>query len=288
MNSQISQDEAVNLIINTINTIMSNLISSIDNKIYADLDNIVFINKDILSTAFFKNILGSNGLVYLADSFLVGFALYYIVKLYYSNYNEIPIERPYQFFFKMFTFALVIHFSYFICEQVLNLNYLISSSIKEICSDLSNEDVSFTSLIRNINNNASYSNLSFDLFSIQGIVQSITTTGLLGLMLSYSVRYILIQFFILCSPLTFLCLISNSTSWIFKNWSRCFLSLIVLQCFVPFILVICFISNDSSNFLSVASIYALTKINSYIREIFGGLNLEVQSNMNGLINTLKR
>lgn len=288
MNSQINQDEAVNLIINTINTIISNLISSIDNKIYLDLDNIVFINKDILSTSFFKNILGSNGLIYLADSFLLGFALYYILKLYYSNYNEIPIERPYQFFFKMFIFVLVIHFSYFICEQVLSLNYLLSSSIREICSDLSNEDVSFTSLIRNINNNAANANLSFDLFSIQGIIQSITTTGLLGLMLSYSVRYILIQFFILCSPLAFLCLISNSTSWVFKNWFRCFFSLIILQCLIPLILVICFISYDSNNFLSVASIYALTKMNSYVRDIFGGLNLEVQSNMNGLINTFKR
>lgn len=288
MNSQINQDEVVNLIINTINTIFSNLLSSIDNKIYSDLDNIVFINKDLVSNSFFQNILGSHGLIYLADSFLVGFALYYIFRLYYSNYNEIHIEKPYQFFFKMFFFALVIHFSYFICEQVLNLNYLVSSSIEEICSNISNEDVSFTSLIRNINNNASSEELAFDLFSIQGIVQSITSTGLFGLMLSYSVRYILIQFFIMCSPLAILCLINNSTTWVFKNWSKCFFSLIVLQCFIPLILVICFITDDSSNFLSVAAIYALTKINHYVREIFGGLNLEVSSNMTSLMNTFKR
>ena len=288
MNSQVNQEEVVNLIINTINTIFSNLLSSIDTKIYTDLDNIVFINKDLVSNSFFQNILGSHGLIYLADSFLVGFTLYYIFKLYYANFNEVQIEKPYQFLFKMFFFVLVIHFSYFICEQILNLNYFVSSSIKEICSNISNKDVSFTNLIRNINNNASSEDLAFDLFSIHGIVQSITSTGLFGLMLSYSVRYILVQFFIMCSPLAILCLINNSTSWIFKNWSKCFLSLIVLQCFIPLILTICFITDDSSNFLSVASIYALTKINHYVREIFGGLNLEVSSNMSSLFNTFKR
>ena len=288
MNSQINQTEVVNLIINTINTIFSNLLSSIDNKIYIDLDDIVFINKDLISNSFFQNIMGSHGLIYLADSFLVGFSLYYVFKLYYSNYNEISIEKPYQFFFKILLFTIVIHFSYFICEQVLNLNYLVSSSIKEICSNISNEDVSFSSLIRNINNSASEENIAFDLFSIDGIVQSITTTGLFSLMLSYSIRYILIQFFIMCSPLAILCLMSSSTSWIFRNWSKCFFSLIIIQCLIPFIIVICFITDSSNNLLSIASIYALTKINSYVREIFGGLNLEVSNNMSGLINTFKR
>lgn len=288
MNSQINQEEVVNLIINTINTIFSNLLSSIDTKIYRDLDNIVFINKDLIANSFFQNIFGSNGLIYLADSFLVGLTLYYIFKLYYSNYNEVHVEKPYQFIFKMFFFVLVIHFSYFICEQVLNLNYLVSSSIKEICSNVSSEDVSFTGLIRIINNNASSEELTFDLFSIQGIIQSFTTTGLFGLMLSYSVRYILLQFFIMCSPLAFLCLINNSTIWIFRNWSKCFFSLLILQCFIPLILVICFITDDSSNFLSIAAIYALTKINHYVREIIGGINLEVSNNMTSLINTFKR
>ena len=89
MNSQINQEEVVNLIINTINTIFSNLLSSIDTKIYRDLDNIVFINKDLIANSFFQNIFGSHGLIYLSDSFLVGLTLYYIFKLYYSNYNEV-------------------------------------------------------------------------------------------------------------------------------------------------------------------------------------------------------
>ena len=111
MNSQINQAEVVNLIINTINTIFSNLLSSIDTKV---------------SNSFFQNIMESHSLIYLVDSFLVGFSLYYVFKLYYSSYNEIPIEKPYQFFFKILIYSIVIHFSYFICEQVLNLNYLVS------------------------------------------------------------------------------------------------------------------------------------------------------------------
>ena len=43
------------IIIETINTILQNLFSSIDNNLYEILDDIIFINQDIISDSFFDN-----------------------------------------------------------------------------------------------------------------------------------------------------------------------------------------------------------------------------------------
>ena len=68
------QSEIVNIIIETINTIFSNLFSSIDNTIYTNLDNIAFIDKNIISNNFFEKVLGAsgkNGLIYLKKHLVV-------------------------------------------------------------------------------------------------------------------------------------------------------------------------------------------------------------------------
>ena len=43
-------------IINTINTIMGNLFSSVDNSLYEVLDNLIFVNEDILNSNLSKEI----------------------------------------------------------------------------------------------------------------------------------------------------------------------------------------------------------------------------------------
>lgn len=68
------------IIIETINTILQNLFSSIDNNLYEILDDIIFINPDIISDSFFEKILGTNshnGIILICNSLLFGFILYY-------------------------------------------------------------------------------------------------------------------------------------------------------------------------------------------------------------------
>ena len=70
-------------IINTINTIFTNLFSSIDNNIYNVLDDITFVSSDILYDSYFEKILGtssSNGILLISNSLLFGFILYYSIK----------------------------------------------------------------------------------------------------------------------------------------------------------------------------------------------------------------
>lgn len=126
-------------IINTINTIFANLFSSIDNSLYEILDNLVFINSDILTDKFFNNIFGTtanNGMLLIANSLLIGFVLYYSAKLMMSNFTYQRIENPHQFIFKSIIFGICMNCSFFIIEQIINLNFNVCSVIKNLGVDM--------------------------------------------------------------------------------------------------------------------------------------------------------
>ena len=146
----------VNVITQTINTLFKNLFSSIDNNIYSTLDDITFIGKDILEDNFISNILGTStttGMIIIANALLVGFTIYYATKYFLSSYTMTQVERPYQFIFKILIIMVCVNFSYFVCEQILNINYLISGSIREVGEKVLNTNISFEQLIIKINSN---------------------------------------------------------------------------------------------------------------------------------------
>ena len=287
----LDQSSIVKIIIEVINTIFNNLISSIDNSIYTNLDNIAFIDKSIISSPFFQKILGSdgkNGLLYLTDAMLVGICLFYCVKFFYSHYTETNIEKPYQFIFKLLIFAILINFSYFLMEQVLYINNLISSSIQEIGRNIFNCDITFSELVLKINSVLSLDDNTFTLFSLDGLIKSFISVSLLNLIFTYSIRYLLVQVLILFTPFSLLCLINSSTSWIFRSWSKCLFSLLVIQNFFPLIIMIIFFIGSANKILLVAGITILIKINSYIKEMLGSLGFEANNNLATLTTLLKK
>jgi len=283
------------IIIKTLNNLFSNLISSIDNKLYSLLDNIVFIDSNIIENSFFNNVFGNGfniGLIAIANSLLLGITLYYCFKLIFSSYTSNNIEHPYQFIFKMLIFSICISYSLFLCKQIIELNYLISASIKEIGSHLFNIDISFSSLINQMNSTIYVSSESVDLFSFNGIIKSFITFGLLNLLFSYSLRYIMIQVFVLISPFAFLSLITQSTSWFFKTWIRNFISLLLIQTFISFIFLIIFSINASntsffSQLMYIGSIYSLSKSNYFLKELIGGITTDVNTYIGSLRSLFK-
>lgn len=92
-----------NIITQTINTLCNNLFSSIDNSIYPILDNLIFVNSDILKTTSIEKILGtssSEGLLILANALLVAFVIYYSVRLLFSYYTSSETRESLTFFCK--------------------------------------------------------------------------------------------------------------------------------------------------------------------------------------------
>lgn len=284
-----------NSIIQTINSIFQTLFSSIDNNIYKILDDLVFINSDILNHSIFEKIFGtntSNGLLIIANSLLIGFALYYGVRLLYSYYMNLQVERPYQFIFKLLIFGIIMNCSFSICQQFLELNSFISQAIQSLGKHLFGYNISFSELILQLNKSISLSEAELNIFSFEGLIKGFISFGLFNLIFSYSLRFILVKLFVLLTPFAILSLINQSTSWFFKTWFRTILSLLLQQSLVALILLLLFSINLSSTdifsqLLCVGGMYALIRANSYMRSLIGGISTDVSNNLNIGSNLLK-
>jgi len=283
-------------ILDTINTIFNNLFSSIDNSMYHILDDLAFIDIDILNDSFFEKIFGTsstNGFLLIANSLLVAFALYYCFKLLYSNFVSIQIETPYQFIFKLLIFGISINCSYFICEKLIDINSLISSSIREIGENIFHQNISFSSFIQNLNSVISVEESSFNLFSFDGLLKSFISLSLFNLLFSYALRYVMVKVFILLAPFALLTLLNYSTSWFFKTWLKTILCLLLLQSLVSIILLIIFsfqlnFNDVFSKLMCIGSIYALIRANSYMQHLVGGISTDISNNLNLMKSIIKQ
>ena len=282
-------------IINTINTIFENLFSSIDNSLYEILDDLVFINNNILNDKYFDKLFGTstaNGILLIANSLLIGFLLYYGVKFMMSNFTYEKIENPFQFIFKCIIFGICMNCSFFIVEQILKLNYNICSLILGLGEDLWGKNICFTELINEINKNLSIDQNNLDVFTLDGLIKGTLTISLLNLVFSYSLRYIMIKIFVLLSPFAFLSLTLNNTSNFFKSWYRNLFSLLFIQIIVAIVLLLLFSMDYSkgnliNKFIYIGGIYALIRANSIVRELFGGISTNVQSGITNFKSLIK-
>jgi len=287
------EEENINLteiILNSINELFSQMFSSIDNTIYGCLDTLTFISPDILKSNSFQNILGtssSEGILLICNSLILGFIIYYAINYLISHLTYSKIDTPKQFVFKAIIFISIMNSSLWICEQIINIIYLINICISDVGSNLFGISISFTNFIDNINQNIYSSGDILNIFSFDGIIKSFTSFGLINLVFTYSLRYIMIQIFILISPFAFLSLITNSSEWFFRVWIKTFLSLLFVQLLVSFILLLSFTIEISSNqviskLLYIGIIFALTKANNYIKELFGGISTTISTGISNL------
>lgn len=288
--------EATNLsttIANTINELIQNLFSSIDNNIYSYIDEIIFLTPSSISNNNFEDLFttSSNSILVIANALILAYLLYYCVKLFLSYYSGTQVQRPYQFIFKLILCAIIMNSSYFICEQLINITDLITQALQEIGSDFTSKTISFKTLVTELNSVISISGTSLDIFSLTGIIKSFCSIGLISLMFSYAIRLIMVKVFIILAPFAILSCSINSFSWFFRSWFRSFFSLLFMQFFITIILIVTlsldFSSNLISKFLYVGSIYALTKSNTYIRNLIGGISTEINTNLSTLKSFLR-
>lgn len=280
----------ISTISNSINYMFNNIISSIDNSLYSILDDFTFINSNILNDEYFYNIFGvnsSNGVLLVANSLIAGYLIYYSIKLILSRLEITEVERPFQFIFKLIICAICMNFSFFICDELIYFISLISNLVRDIGEGLFNTQICFSNLILKLNNILSNSESNLNIFSIDGIIKSLISLGLLNLVITYSIRYVLIKIFVLLSPFCFLSLCNKNTSILFKAWIKSFLSLLIVQVFVSIILLLIFSLNLKSNNISsklilFAAISILIKANSYVRELLGGISSEANMSFNNL------
>ena len=289
------QINIVDTITQTINNLFSNLFSSIDNSLYSVLDDLLFINVDILDNKYLNMIFGSSssGLILICNSLLIGFCLYYSCKLLLSHLTFTQVQSPSQFVFKLFLCAIAMNFSNFIVENIIVVFSNLSLSIREVGEIVFNKNICLSTFIQEFNSSIYFGDSTINMFTLNGLIKGFISIGFLNLSISYSLRYILIKVFILLSPFAFISLINPSSSWIFKSWIKLFLSLLILQILVPVILLVAFsIDSNSSDMFSkiiyIGSIYSLIKANSFVKDFMGGLSTDISLGISSFKNLITK
>ena len=278
-------------IIDTINTIFETLFASIDNNLYSVLDEITFINSDILNDSNFEKLFGtstSNGILLIANSLLLGFLLYYGFKYLMSHITYHKVDSPFSFVIKIVVFGICMNFSFFIVQMLLDLNSNISLAIRSLGENLFGKNICFSELINTINTKASIDTSSLNIFSIDGLIKSTLSISLLSLVFSYSLRYIMVKVFVLLAPFAFISLCTDNTCWFFKAWLKNLFSLLFIQIIVSLVLLILFsLDFDDTNlfnkFVYVGGVYALIRANTFVREFIGGVSTNVSQSVKSLI-----
>ena len=284
------------IIISTINTIFSKIFSSIDNNVYGILDDFTFINSDILNDGYFSKIFGissGNGILIVANSLVFGILIYYGFRLMFSHLGITESERPAKFIFKLIICGICMNFSLFICDEIIYINSLFSGAIRIIGENIFGFSITFSTLINKLNTIITINTDALDIFSLDGIIKSLVSFGILNLVITYSIRYVLVKVFVILSPFAFLTLATKPTSIIFKSWIKAFLSLLLIQDFVAIVLLLVFSldlspKNMFSKFILIAAIFILIKSNSYVKELFGGISTDFSIGMNNLKSLIKK
>ena len=235
----------------SLNELFSSLFSSIDNNIYLLLDNLTFVSSNITKEPSIEKLLGtsiSEGILVICNSLVLGFIIYYAANFLFSHLTYSRVQNPSQFIFKLIIFVALMNSSLWICTQIIDIIALITDLIKSLGESSFGFKISFSVLINYINSTVYVQDSGFSLFSFDGIIKSFTSFGLINLLFTYSLRYIMLQIFILISPFAFLCLINESTSWFFNSWLRSFISMLLVQILIAIILTLGFSLNLSSRY----------------------------------------
>ena len=280
-------------VFNSINDIFSKIFNSIDENIYNILDDITFINSDIIENSKIKQIIGNNsseGILLICNALILGTILYYSINYLISHLTLSKVQPVSQFIFRLIIFAIIMNTSIWVCMQIIDIISIITNAIRQIGEDLFKESICFSNFIEIINEKI-YLEEDLNLFSFNGVIKSFVTFGFVSLIFSNALRYIMIQVFIIISPFSFITLINTKTECFFKKWITSFLALLIEQILISLILILAFsmeksIDENIVKILYVGIIYGLTKSNIFMNQLIGGISTTVNIGINSM-KTLK-
>lgn len=276
---------------NLISSLVNSLLTSVDSNVFSVLDELAFIKSDSISDTYFNSFFTKQfNIITLSESLLFGFLLYYAISYLFSFLTCSHFQKPFSFLSRLFFSALLIRFSLPICEKILDFFYLISSILRTLGSYLFPFELSFEILYQKISK-VFFSNLTlpFKFFSFDGILRSFLSFGFVNLLFTYSVRFIFIKILVLLSPLAFLSLCLDQSTWIFKVWFKNFIAQLFTQLIICVILLIIYSLDSFSNptivkLLYIASVVCLMKASSFVKDFSSGFTTDVSSSFSSIKN----
>lgn len=260
-------------ILDNLNLISEKLFKSVEEQVYKVLDELVVIGPNILNQEPLKNICYSdkiNGIIIIANSLILFYIIYFIFNQLINLYNGKVVENVYKFIIKTVIIGIVVNYSYYICEELLNLFELLSECVELFCREITNKEITFVNLKEVIVNIEDF--LDNDLLSLNGLIKGMVSFGSVSILINFSIRYVTVIFLILISPFAFISLSSNVTNGIFKSWGKLLIVNLLVQIIVKFIMIIPIVYKNTSSIMYkiilVGSIYLIYKINAFTKEFF--------------------
>lgn len=288
--------DIASIILDTTNTLCSNMLDSIDKNIYPLLDKIIFVDETITQDSYFEKIFGTSpttGVLMLANCLLLAFAIYYCIRLISSHYSGHEVESPIKFLTRTILATILMNCSLEICNILINGTNQISTFFCALGEDIFRKEISFSALTNILSTTSSS---EFNIFSLDGILTSTLSISAFALLISFALRYIIIKLLILAAPFAFLCICNVSTEGFLKSWYRALLSLLLIQIVISALLIIPYaiLKEDASSLfnkiLLVGVISALLKSGSLIKEFMGGIGISsnFQAGVSGIKSMISR
>lgn len=280
-------------LVSSLNNIFSNFFSSVFTNIVIILDKLAFINPSIVNDL--TDIIGTDfnsGILLICNSLIYGFVLYYAISYLLSHLIFSQVEHPMQFIFKLLLCTLAINASLPLCHFIIYIVSIISDCLQLLGSSLFRVNISFVSLVSDLNPANYFIDGTFNLFSFDGLIKALVSINLVSLTISYAIRYVMVKILILLSPFAILSLINHKCSWIFKSWIKIFLSLLFLQLLISLLIILYFAINFEDNeiinqLIHLGIIFALSKANSFMKDFMGGLSSDFDLSTIGLFTIFK-
>lgn len=269
-------------IINNFTVILEKLFKSVENQVFEVLDEIILIGPDILKSEplkyiFFENKV--NGLIIIANSFLLFFFIYYVLSNLISMYNGKNIPNMYSFIIRILLVAILVNCSYFICNQILEIFELFSESVEMFTKEICKQEINFVNLKEAIISLEDF--MQSDVLSLDGIMKGVLSFGALSILIQFSIRYVTIIFLLMISPFAFVSLMSDLTQEFFKTWMKLFVTNLLVQVVVKLLILIPLLYKHTNHtmykIILVGSIYLIYKTNQFVKELFAKFSSDVQS-----------
>ena len=171
---------------------------------------------------------------------------------------------------------------------MISVNNIITKEILNLTQTFFNQKVTFENILIKINETLYVQGEGFNVMSFDGIIKIYLVFGIINLIFEYSLRYVMIKIMFILSPIFVAFKTNRKTEYLYNNWIKGIFSLLFMQNIIAIILVIStrFITSPLipiNKIIYIGMIYALIKVNVFIKEIFGGVSIEVQTPIKNII-----
>ncbi len=291
MTSIANQQIQGNQLITNLNEMCKALFNSVDKNAFKYLDQLAFLDEKKFKTGLELELIGNNiyeGIIGIAISIIIGITLYYVVNYFIKKMINEQIESPYNFIIKAIIAGVLIIYIKDIILFIISANNIITKEILNLTKTFFNEKATFENILIKINESLYVNGQEFNVISFDGIIKIYLIFGIINLMFEYSLRYVTIQIMFILSPIFIAFKINRKTEYLYNNWMKGMASLLFMQNIIAVILVLSTRIMVSpmipiSKIIYIGMIYALIRVNIFVKEMFGGVSIEVQTPVKNII-----